>query len=133
MVGRGLLAKVATSPAIGWVGRRRGFKAGTNGGDASRMRRAVAAIAGRRSVESCATLPGGRVRPLGRCLLTLRNQATNQAAREFSDVNEPTFAISFRVGALHAHEDGESLAQEVGSFTQIIGRIAQGESDEYAV
>lgn len=128
------LAKVGPSPAIdGWVGRRRCVKAGTNGGDASRMRRAVAGIAGRRSLEFCATLPGGRVRPLGRCLFTLRYQARNQAPRDLTDVNEPSFAISFRVGALHAHEDGESFAQEVGRLTQIVGQVAQGEPDEYAV
>lgn len=52
MVGRGLLARAAPSTAIdGWVGRRRCIKAGTNGSNASRMRRAVAGIAGRRSLE----------------------------------------------------------------------------------
>jgi hypothetical protein len=112
------LAKVGPSPAIGWVGRRRGFKAGTNGGDASRMRHAVAAIAGRRSLESCATCQGGRVRPLGRSLLALRNQASNQAPRDLSNGNEPTFAISFGVIALHAPEPRSMHVQEVGSGVQ---------------
>lgn len=113
-------AKVGPSPSIRWVRRRRRRReAGTNyRDDASLMRRAVAVGAGRRSLEFCATGEGGRARPLGRHLFTLRQQASNQAPRDHSDRNEPTFALSFVVTALHAHEGRSIDVQEVGCFTQ---------------